>query len=868
MKYPFALLTLLVASTTSLGDQARPVSPASTNDHTVPHAQSRATAVGPLFHNENSRTTTRNAYVTLPLSFVPNAGQMDARVRYSAQTGSKSFYFTQDEAVISFINQTRAKTQTKLQGLVLRLGFIGANPRAAIAGQAPQSGTVNYIIGNDPAHWHTRLATYAEIIYRDLWPGIDLLFRSENGQLQYEFLLRPGARVRDIRLAYRGAKSLSVDSDGNLIIHTPVGNITDTRPVTYQMVKGKRIAVASRFAPKPTSKLSYGFSVGSYDHSRELILDPGLVYSTFLGGTADDAGNGIAVDSAGQAYVTGNTYSANFPTTAGAFDQTYNGSSGWPYGGGDVFITKLNSSGSALVYSTYLGGSLDEPVFGASIAIDGEGYAYVTGTTDSPDFPTTVGAFQRNLKGIEDAFVTKLDKSGSKLVYSTYLGGSDQDDTDFYSSIAVDSAGNAYVTGFTDSVDFPTTSGAFQQSFQGPFYDGFVTKLNRWGSGLVYSTYLGGSADDGGLGIALDCDGRAIVTGYTSSPDFPLRNAAQTVIGGGYDAFVTKLNSSGTALVYSTFLGGSLDDAAGSVATDGAGRAYVTGTTLSPNFPVSAHAFQATPGGGYDAFVTKLSESGSSFVYSTYLGGTFDEQGNSIAVDSAGQAHVTGYTTSANFPLTPDAFQPTPGGSYDAFVTKFNSSGSALVYSTYLGGTVDEFGNGIALGRSSKVYVAGSTNSVNFPTTSGAFETTYNGGVYTGDAFVTKLDVPPGEVCHKGDGDGEAGEQSSGRKSHYHFHKKSSCPDQTSTEDDNVQADDDGSGPRFHSTSFTSSSFDIKDTSQTITIMGAGLHNGLPVTFTMIAVNYGDVAPAIFGIVLSDGYSFTGNILSGGINIQ
>ncbi|MFZ3375368.1 MAG: SBBP repeat-containing protein, partial [Chthoniobacterales bacterium] len=647
----------------------------------------------------------RAAYANLPLSFVPNAGQLDTRVRYTAQSGGGGFYFTTREAVFSLATKTR--------GLVLRLAFRGANPRPAITSQAARSGTVNYLIGNDPARWHTNLPTYGEIVYRDLWPGIDLLFRGDSGQLTYEFSVKPGARVKDIRIAYRGAKKLSVDKNGNLMIHTSLGSISDTRPTTYQWIDGKRVEVPSRFALNRRSKTTYGFSVGAYDRRQPLVVDPGLVYSTYLGGLMDDEGDGIAVDCAGQAYVTGNTYSGNFPTTAGAFDRTYKGTGGFPYGGGDVFVTKLNSSGSALVYSTYLGGRKDEPIFGSSIAIDSAGYAYVTGTTDSPDFPVTPGAFQSTLKGVENVFVTKLNKSGSDLVYSTYLGGTGQDDTDFYSSIAVDSSGNAYVTGFTSSLDFPTTPGAFQTSNHGGFYDAFVTKLNGSGTALIYSTYLGGSEDEGGLGISLDGDGNAIVTGYTHSADFPTTpTSAQPAIGGGYDAFVTKLNGSGSALVYSTYLGGTGDDFGGSIAVDRSGNAYVTGSTLSPNFPTTPGAFQAAPGGGYDAFVTKLNASGRAFVYSTYLGGTGDEQGNSIAVDSAGQAHVAGFTNSSNFPVTADAFQPMNAGgagTFDAFVTKLNGSGSAEVYSTYLGGAVDEFADGIALGRSGKVYVTGST---------------------------------------------------------------------------------------------------------------------------------------------------------------
>ena len=357
---------------------------------------------------------------------------------------------------------------SKARGLVLRLGFLDANSQPAITGQTPQSGTVNYLIGNDPARWHTNLATYGEVVYRDLWPGIDLLFRSEKGQLEYEFLVKAGARVQDIRLAYRGADRLSVDHDGELIVHSKAASITDKRPLSYQLIDGKRVLVASRFALKPraNSKTAYGFAVGHYDLRRALVIDPGLVYSTFLGGTGDDSGNAIAVDSAGQAYVAGSTYSTDFPTTTGAYDTGYNGSE-------DAFVTKLNSAGSALVYSTYLGGTSDEPYWSASIAVDCSGNAYVTGTTLSSDFPTTPGAYQTVLKGPSDAYVVKLNSSGN-LVYSTYLGGTSYDAAYYGDAIAVDSSGYAYVTGFTDSTDFPYTPGAYQSSLKGS-ENAFVT---------------------------------------------------------------------------------------------------------------------------------------------------------------------------------------------------------------------------------------------------------------------------------------------------------------------------------------------------------------------------------------------------------
>jgi hypothetical protein len=422
--------------------------------------------------------------------------------------------------------------------------------------------------------------------------------------------------------------------------------------------------------------------------------------------------------------VTGITSSTNFPTTAGASQTTNQGVV-------DAFVTKLNPAGSGLLYSTYLGGSDYDQALG--IAVDVAGDAYVTGYTFSRNFPITAGAFQTTNPGTSYAFVTKLNPTGSGLLYSTYLGG----EATFANAIAVDDAGDAYVTGRTYA-NFPTTVGAFQTTTQGS-YDAFVTKLNPTGSGLLYSTYLGGTDYDVGNGIAVNAAGDAYVTGTTYSTDFPITAAAFQPTGS-YDAFVTKLNPEGSGLLYSTYLGGSSYDYGNGIAADAAGNAYVTGYTYSPDFPTTAGAFQTTYHGSYDAFVSKLNPAGTGLFYSTYLGGSNTDAGQGIAVDAAGDAYVTGYTASTNFPTTAEAFQTTNQSSYDAFVTKLNPAGSDVLYSTYLGGSGNDFGYGIAVDAAGAAYVAGVTNSTNFPTTLGAFQTT-NQGSY--DAFVTKLAFSP-----------------------------------------------------------------------------------------------------------------------------
>jgi hypothetical protein len=663
------------------------------------------------------------AYGKLPLSFVPNKGQTDEAVRHYAQGAGYGFFFTKGGAMLSF-------SDGEGRGHALGLDFLGANPNATLTAQKQLPGEVNYLVGDDPANWQQGLPTHAELLYGGLWPGIDMAVRGEGGNLKYEFHLKPGSSVEDIRLDYRGAEGLSVGAGGELLVGTSLGTLKDAAPVSYQLIGGERVGVESRY--ELTGDGGYGFAVGAYDPRYPLIIDPALDYSTFLGGTGSDAGAGIAVDRRGSAYVTGFTNSADlpdtpgaFPTTPGAFDRTLDGNS-------DAFVTKLNASGSALVYSTFLGGTGADD--GEDIAVDASGSAYVVGDTFSGDFPTTQGAFDTTFNGgIVDAFVTKLNASGSALVYSTFLGGANQDEGN---GIAVQE-GRAYVTGNTQSTDFPTTPGSFDRTQNGS-EDAYVTKLNASGSALDYSTLWGGAEQERGEGIAVDRRGRAYVTGLTDSTDFPTTRGAfdRTFNGGGRDAFVTKLNATGSRLAYSTYLGGTSGEGDDYGIAVRLGRAYVTGSTDSTDFPTTRGAFDRTQNGSEDAYVTKLNAAGSALVYSTFLGGTSFDQGIDIAVNARGRAYVTGDTGSANYPTTQGAFDTTfNGGAQDAFVTKLNASGSALAYSTFLGGTDSDGGAGIAV-REGRAYVTGGTRSSDYPTTPGAFDTSYNGN---SDAFVTKL---------------------------------------------------------------------------------------------------------------------------------
>ncbi len=696
------------------------------------------------------------SYGKLPLSFEANQGQTDSRVRFLSRGNGYSLFLTPTEAVLTLRGPAEAGSSgfhaapgpaeraalPPNGGAVLRMKLLGSNPAPRATGLEELPGKSNYFIGNDPKQWRTGVPNYGKVRFESVYPGVDLVYYGNQRQLEYDFVVAPGADPSAITLGFAGAERLEIDSQGELALQTSAGEVRWHKPVVYQEVGGVRQMVDGHYVRK--GKEAVGFEVASYDPRHALIIDPVLIYSTYLGGSSGpEYGRGIAADSSGNAYVTGITQSADFPIfpNPGAFQPALNGFQ-------NAFVTKLNAAGSALVYSTYLGGSgFDE---GNGIAVDSSGNAYVTGSTFSIDFPT-LNAFQSIPGSNGDAFVTKLNAAGSALVYSTYLGGSFGDDG---FAIAVDSSGNAYVTGLTRSaVNFPKMN-AFQPAFGGGTSDAFVTKLNTTLMGnpsLVYSTYLGGSGDEnsigaGGAGIAADSSGNAYVTGQTFSANFPIfpnPGALDTTFGGGTsDAFVTKLNTTlmgNPSLVYSTYLGGSGQDIGRGVAVDISGNAYVAGATGSTDFP-TLNAFQSTVGG---AFVTKLNATGSALVYSTHLGGISGVDAVGIAVDSSvvppnGFAYITGLANSGSL-ATSNAFQPAfGGGTSDAFVAKFDTalSGSpSLVYFSYLGGTGFDQAWGIAVDSSGNAYVTGRTRSLNFPPAN-AFQAALGGFE---DAFVSKI---------------------------------------------------------------------------------------------------------------------------------
>ena len=598
-------------------------------------------------------------------------------------------------------------------GLV-RVRFDDALPTVAISAGGPLPGRASYFSGSDPSRWRTGLPTYAALTYTGLYPGIDLHYGGSGTQLKGTYTVAPGADPARIHWHYDGATDLRLDAAGRLHYRVgAAATVTEQSPIAWQERAGQRQPVAVRYTLDDEGEV--GFALGAYDRAQSLTIDPTLIYATTIGGSGNDDSWAVAVDRAGNTYVVGETTSPDFPTTNGyapgfgggysdvfvvklnpagnvvyatylggggedtglgiAVDSAGNtyltGSTGSPnfplvnpvqaqYGGGnvDAFITELDATGTTLLYSTYLGGKSDDCTVG--IAADAAGDLTTAGYTASPNFPV-VNAVQATSGGSWDAFVTRLGAHGTAILYSTYLGGSDYE---LLSGFALDREGNVYITGETASTDFPTHN-AFRATNAGE-EDVFVAKLRADGSALIYSTYLGGSGEDENWGIAVDGAGNATISGTTHSPDFPTQNAVQPQYGGDGDAFLARLDPTGATLVYSTFLGGAGADAGRGVAVDAAGNTYLGGTTASVDFPL-VDPLQAKYAGNGDAFVARLSAGGTTLVYATYIGGSGEEESRGLALDAAGNVYLTGYTTSTDFPLA-TAYRPANTKGHDVFV--------------------------------------------------------------------------------------------------------------------------------------------------------------------------------------------------------
>ena len=672
--------------------------------------------------------------------FIENKGQWDPEVKYLARICGMNAWITNSGVVYDYYKiirnfdaaemlkmnpkekQDSENKNTSIQGHIIKLQLVNTEKNIFSAGNNRREGCYNYLTGNDKNKWASNVPLFDNIELQGIYKGIDVKYYYDNGMLRYDYKVKAGADISQLKFRFEGQNRININSNGEVVLKTTSGDVTNGKIYAYQMDKDKKKEVTCKFEQKEDGTL--GLKAEGYDEKKELIIDP-LVYSTFIGGSgAYDYGNSIAVDASGNAYITGQTASLNFPTTSGAYQTTYGGFNQ------DAFVTKLNSDGSGLVYSTYIGGNYND--IGYSIALDTRGDAFITGQTSSTNFPISNDAYQTTLTSVVgNAFVTELNSTGTGLIYSTYIGGSYRTDGEYGFSIAVDGSGNAYITGWTDSPDYPTTTGAYQTALSAS-ENAFVTKLNSTGTALIYSTLIGGSNiinGDFGYAIAIDAAGNAYITGQAYSSDYPTTSGAYQTAPG---IFVTKVNPSGSDLIYSTCIGGC--GIGKSIAIDAGGNAYITGYTQCA-YPSTSGAFQTASA---NCFVTKLNSTGSGLIYSTFIDGN---QVNSIALDMSGNAYITGWTDSPNFPTTSDAYQttlnasPTPYTYGNAFITEFNSTGSGLVYSTYIGGNTFDVGNSIAIDGIGNAYITGETGSTNFPVTSGAYRNTFTYG------FVLKLNI-------------------------------------------------------------------------------------------------------------------------------
>jgi uncharacterized repeat protein (TIGR01451 family) len=664
------------------------------------------------------------------LSFEVNQGQADDTIKFLARGPGYTVALTSTEAIFllkqsspnhsGFPEPNLSGEHAETQQAILRLKFIGSNPRPTVAGVNPLPGKTNYFIGNDRQAWLTNIPNYERVRLEAVYPGIDLEFYGAGRELEFDFVVMPGADPDRIKLKPEGIEELKINPQGDFILHSAIGDLRLRKPTVYQEINGRRVTVPGRYVRQRGGTI--GFEVGAYDAAQRLVIDPVLQYSTYLGGRGEDIGRGVAVDNNGNVYVVGSTESADFPL-ANALDTQIGGQPGSVVL--DVFVTKFNPGGDTLLYSTFLGGGSADLAY--AVASDSAGNVVLTGETTSFDFPV-VNAAQPTKAGGRDIFITKLNPAGSMLLYSTYLGGNETDPPgERARGLALDTNGNAYITGWTNSADFPTRN-PFQATLVGP-NDVVVAKLDTSGS-LVYSTFLGGSSaglGDFGYGIAVDGNGNAYVTGATDSPNFPVGGTPLqgSFAGGDDDAFVTKFDPTGANLLYSTFLGSSDDDEARGIVVDNQGNAYVTG-------------FSGLP---VQTFVQKIDPSGSALVYSTSISGS---RANAIALDSNGNAYVAG-VASGSIP-TIDAFQSArPPFFTNAFVAKVNPTGTGLVYSSYLGGEFIDEAFGITVDAAGNAYVTGSTDSRDFPRTQATQVTRGENqqASLISDAFLAKIIDPP-----------------------------------------------------------------------------------------------------------------------------
>jgi len=636
-------------------------------------------------------------YSKLPLSFEVNFGQTDSQVKFFSRGKGYNLLLTEKETLLTLKNdKQKIPTTVKMQ-------FVGSNPKPKLEAIGERAGKINYFIGNDKKNWHTNLSEYNKVKYESIYPGIDAIYYGNQQQLEYDLVVSPSASPKEITIQLdvdSPNTALSIDTDGNLIIPTSSGNLYKHKPIIYQEIDGTKEFIAGSYQLKGNN--IFGFEVADYDLTKPLVIDPVFIYSTYFGGTDRDRGFGITVDKDNNVYLTGETLSISFPLK-NPFQNKGGGTSI------DIFITKLNSTATEILYSTYVvGNDIDS---GFAIAVDPQGNAYVTGETYSTNLPVVNAVQSTGGGGVNiDAFVVKLNPTGNELLYSTYLGGTLVERA---FSIKLNAAGNVYIAGETTSLDLPVKN-AFQTQKSASF-DAFVARLSVDGSSLDFCTYLGGNDLDKCHDMTLDSDSNVYMVGETVSSNFPTKNAGQAEGGGinNIDIFITKLNPTGS-IIFSTYLGPLDLDRAFGIAVDSQKNIYITGMTNSVNFP-TVNPAQTTKGGAIDAYVMKLDPTAKTILYCTYIGGSKDEVGFSVAVDQNNNIYVYGETMSlTDFPMQRPLQNSSTGGFFDAFLAKYDSNG-ALVFSTYLGGNNPDRAGQMVIDSLGDVYLIGHTPSLDFP---------------------------------------------------------------------------------------------------------------------------------------------------------
>ncbi|UCG30670.1 MAG: T9SS type A sorting domain-containing protein [candidate division WOR-3 bacterium] len=682
-----------------------------------------------------------------PMAFIENQGQWPDEVAYLARKGAMSAWLQKDGITFRF---DKSSDGDQTQGAVLQLTFEGASEQVLVEGQEKQATKHNFFLGNDRTQWRSSVPSYAKVIYKDLYDGIDLCVREHNGWLEYDLLLSEEASLEDVVICCEGLKDLHIGDDGVLVMDTEFGPITQKLPTAwYELPLGDRLPVACNF--RKIDDQRYGFEVEN-DLGLALVIDPGVEWSTFLGGLDNDVSVSVAIKSSGEIVTVGVTASSDFPTIYGAYDTTYN------QGQNDGFISCFNADLTVLLWSTFLGGDDVDALM--EVALDNSNNVVVGGFTYSSHFPVTPSAYDTSYNGQFDGIVACISSDGSELIYSTFLG---TDTDDMIMSLVLSNTEDAIVCGYTASTDFPTTPGAFDTSYNGGVRDAFITRLSADGDSLVYSTFLGGSSDDGWyymypiventdyLMLAVDDADNVFIAGGTLSPDFPTTAGAyDTSHNGGWDNFAAKLNAAGSDLIYSTFFGGSAGESPflNAITITPGGRVAIGGYTHSPDFPTTPNAydtsFNAGPG-DWDAFVSVFSASGHQLIYSTFLGGDAIQEGDVVCAlifDHSGNLVLAGQAESG-FPTTSGAYDTIMGGNYDAYIARLypeNNGTDDLVYCSYLGGYFSEMANDFALIDDSTLVAVGRTYSPDFPVTSGAYDTTHNG---QWDGFVCQFGAYP-----------------------------------------------------------------------------------------------------------------------------